>query len=450
MSDLLTSWSDFRRGEWRNPAVFLPFMIVPNVAVAWVVRQLISEPALAHHCIAALLVTGLAVNTWLWCRRIRGPGKNKIGIGVAVYSRNTEQNEQLIDDFVDELQRRLEGEELNTRLTLVRIPEYYCRRIQKRADAERLFCKARCHLGLRCFGRKRQIEGNPTHVLNVSGMVRHAPISKEIQARFSKEFSELLPSELIFPDDNSVFSFKATAAQARLVSEYVIAIAAFLSRDIDSAERLFEDLRSRSCRDNRDALLVDKIQSRLPECLSVLYVVRIQRTFKRWQSDRDDKTLAEVRAYLEKLLVTAPANYEGHLFRAIVHYVLDENIDKAISEIKKSREVAGKDMRWRCSYAFLLAARGEIQQAIVQYRRAIEGGITPETAIEVEDFMLWQLEEKPQLHALHLLIGLLNARVKGDENRAREELEAYLTSTKRQAKNRYASQFARSVLAGLQ
>ena len=133
----------------------------------------------------------------------------------------------------------------------------------------------------------------------------------------------------------------------------------------------------------------------------------------------------KIDGYLAKLDEIAPNSYRGHLLRAVQHFVKRE-IGKAISVIRKCKDISGGDVTWRYSYAFLLAYRNDLQQAIQQYKLAFAGSCQDHIVAETEEFMLWVLDQEPDKFQLHFCLGYINSEAKDDDILALEEYGAFL------------------------
>jgi hypothetical protein len=89
------------------------------------------------------------------------------------------------------------------------------------------------------------VQGKDTHLLNLEGAVRHVVLPQEIQQRFKGDISQALPRKVMLPEDNSAFGFEVASQLAEIGARYTMGLAAFVSRDLEYAERLFTYVETR-------------------------------------------------------------------------------------------------------------------------------------------------------------------------------------------------------------
>ncbi|MHB1301491.1 MAG: hypothetical protein ACYCY8_11585 [Burkholderiales bacterium] len=114
-------------------------------------------------------------------------------------------------------------------------------------------------------------------------------------------------------------------------------------------------------------------------------------------------------------------------FRAIIEFVIRHNIDEAISLIKAIK--ATGQPHWHLNLAFLLAYKGQFNNAIRHYRLAAElPDIPPEILAQIEDFIVWVLTQEPQKYQLYYCLGYFNWKIKGDFAGATKDFECFLAN----------------------
>jgi len=268
------------------------------------------------------------------------------------------------------------------------------------------------------------LRGTEHHVLNLRGIVRHAPIGPEAARRFTAEFSELFPGRVLIASEDDLFSFEVTSELVNFVASYIIAMASLISGDLDYSQSLFENVRERLGKVVTDLPAIVKIRQRIPEKLAKVYILQTQRLFKEWRRTHEQALLDAVKAYLDKLQKEAPNDYGGHLMRAIWHFLSSRDVASAKREIRKCREE--KDSKWRLSEAFLNAYTGDLGNIHLRYKAAFQYECEPTALLQVEEFITFVVDQEPDKVQLHFCLGLINFFGKQDWARANQDLEKFV------------------------
>ncbi|GFO80832.1 MAG: hypothetical protein A49_04590 [Methyloceanibacter sp.] len=278
------------------------------------------------------------------------------------------------------------------------------------------------------FGRARlrELNGKPTHVLQLQGAILHHQLETMVQKKFSQEMGELFPAMCQFATENDLLAFELTASLISSVSRYIIGLASFLSGNIELAREQLETLERTLPNLGEGASPIQKIRSRLPMRLAGVYEAKATIEVHSWNLDRNLKHLDSARIALDAGLERNPNSYQMLLLSAICHFVLKRDLGAAVNAVRQCKDLAVRDGTWRFSYAFLLAYRGDYQQALQQYKAAFRSRYRPNIPIQVESFMLWVLEEEPERMELHYCLGMVNLHAKCDYVRAKEEFQAFL------------------------
>ena len=121
-------------------------------------------------------------------------------------------------------------------LNFIELSQPHAEKIVDYESANEMRIKTRSHFCIYGNVRKRPINGQEHQVIELNGIVTHKEVPKEISEKFSKEFTELFPTEINFPAGNELIAFKFTSDWAAIVAKYIIGIAATLSGDLGYSE----------------------------------------------------------------------------------------------------------------------------------------------------------------------------------------------------------------------
>ena len=219
--------------------------------------------------------------------------------------------------------------------------------------------------------------------------------------------------------------FGITADCIQVVAKYVIANASFLSNDISYARSLLEELQS--IEDSvRRLPPVRAVLRRVPPALARVYWELARLEFRRWREDHQTEQIDLIEDLLNRCEAKGgPPTNISHL-RAICAFVRAD-FTKALTETRQAR--SDTNDTWRLNLAFQYAYSGDVRNAKRQYVIARNGEVDQGTPNEIEEFILWALDENPSKVQLHYCLGIVNLWFKGDRQQARNDFEQFINAT---------------------
>lgn len=346
--------------------------------------------------------------------------KNKIGIVVALRTEKDDEKIKLENDLINELNTYLKNSKNGNEFNIVKFPQDIINKIQDNQTAYKYLAVAKAHFIIYGSIVKRKIQGKESYIFKLHGMVRHVPIPQLTNKIFSKEFSELLPYKVTFAEDDEALGFELTEHWVRYVIKYIIAIAAFVSGDLNLAKDLYLELETEIDKigNNETIPVIHEIKRCLPARLSEVMLAYINFYYKIFTTTRDVNFILKTEQYLDKLRLVDPDNYAGHLSRAILFFFKND-LKSAIAELT---DITNSDVGWRYSLGFLLAYQGDINGALQNYQKTF---YKPQTVniIDIEIFMSEVLNKDPNKIQLNFFRGLINYKMKQDYRLAKEDFD---------------------------
>ena len=384
-----------------------------------------------------LVIVACAV-MWIVWRVTRLPRvmPGRIGFGIAIQYEDSQHAEQLRSDFVLAL-----GDLITSHGNLfqfIELPVSVARRIINADEAKHFARQCRLHFLLYGRARMRDLPDGASHVIDLRGAVRHAPIKEELSKQLGAEFGAVLPNRLLVAVEGDVFNFQFAAQHIDAVSLYVIGTAAVLSNDLQVAEQLLLGAESR-LRDGvakADGVSRSVLRDRVRHRISEVYKICLARQIKRHTITRDVAAIKEAETIIENLRQYAHDDHDVHMMSAMAAFALHRDMETARKEIRACRK--SPDPAWRYSEAFLHAYDGDLQRAYVSYRRAFESPLSdPTVPMQCEEFIQGIIEEEPERQWLYYCLGLINYRGKDDPMAALRDLRRFVNEvdTERFAKH---------------
>lgn len=411
--------------HWHKPIVGIGFAFFLGLAAYFSAFLKTGDPRSVVGISSGVLVTLFVAAFWVYSHRIPRCPKDKIGIVLAIVADEATEARQIESDFTRELLNRLRQEREASNFHVIVLPEFAATQVVQEERADHFLSLVRGHLILYGFARRRTVEGKEAHVLHLEGLVRHAPLPKELVAAFGKEFGEALPRRLILPKDGDVFAFEVSSGWVDLSVRYVIAIAAHLSGDFAYAEGLFLWVEDKIKKTKSQPSVLQPISRDLPKRLLALYQVWRRLLAQQYAHKRQSTTLALTDKICDKLLAREPNDYLSLLGKAMCHFVLRRDLAGARACLKLCEKV--DDAAWRYSVAFLHAYEGDLKAAHEEYRRAFRASVRDVTLpVQCEEFIHLAMLESPAKPQLYFCLGLINYNAKEDFVAAHRDFTAFL------------------------
>ena len=367
----------------------------------------IAEVSLIEWLVVVVACTG----TWFvwWATRLPRVMPGRIGFGLAIQYEDSEHAKQLRSDFVLALGDLITShDEL---FQFVELPVSVARRLLSTDDAAHFARQYQLHFLLYGRARMRDLPDGASHVIDLRGLVRHAPIKKAWSKALGAEFGAVLPNRFLVATEGDVFAFQFAARHIDAVSLYVIGTAAVLSNDLEVAERMLIGAESRLRR--ADRVLRSALRDRVRRRISEVYQVRLTRLIRRHTKTRDVAAIQEADETIGKLRQYTQDDYGVHMVAAMAAFALRRDMETAQKEIQACRK--SPDSAWRYSEAFLHAYDGDLQRAYRSYRSAFGSPLgDPTIPTQCEEFIQGIVEEEPERQWLYYCLGLINYRGKDD------------------------------------
>jgi len=425
--DQLVEWLiGFLKDRWSSKtALALLVVLATAILVPTFAGIDLSAISTAEWTIVAAIIVALMV-IWGVSNRLPRYRRHSVGFGVALTYEDTALQKKLGDDLVARLRELLQDPQLRESFSFVEFRPSVAARVTDRDSARALMKKTRGAFLIHGRVRKRDVQGSPSSVLDLRGLVVHAPIKRELSRQFSEEFAEMLPAKLIVAEENDLFSFELTADYIDLVARYIVGIASAVSGQLDHAEGLFLDVETRlQSRDSDVFPAVTKLRNRIPARIAEVNRIKLLKVYREYVNTREPAILAASEAIALKVLEYEPASYNAHVHRAICAFVLRRDIAEARAEIELCKN--NSDGTWRYSEAFLHAYEGDLEKAGGAYRQAFRSTIPDETVpLQSEEFIQIVLDDEPDKVQLYFCLGVINLKAKRDLASARRDLNRFL------------------------
>ena len=422
----IKGFTDLAQQNWHKPTGLI-FTIVASILFEILLLNNLS--ASCNTAITVYSITVIAcIIAWFYSNRIPKAGKGKIGIVVSVQCSDKEQNKLIKEDFINTLRKLIKSGSLGQSFDFIEIPNHISESIKDIEDAYALKAKTKSQFLIFGRVRLRRLGGKECHIIELDGIVAHKPLDKETSNRLSKEFHELFPRRINISKENDLLSFNFTSDWTESVAKYIIAIASALSGDLNYAERLYIDVQKKIKHLNSNFPIFSKLQDRIPIRLFEIHIARSKFFLGEWRKTNGQKELSEFSINLNKISDNFNNDYTVLLLRGVEAFLNGRKINDAFNYLKKCKNY--DDPLWHFNLAFLWGYTGDLASSIREYRKASNYESTPQALVEIEEFIVWILEEEPEKYQFYYCLGFFNWKIKGDLNQAAKDFEEFLNRIK--------------------
>ena len=410
---------------WHKPLVGL------SVAILVPASMFLSTADNNNTTLVAIIAAAIFIfltALWLYTNQVPKNPKGKVGIAIAILADKQDEAQQIEFDFVRVLRQLLQRDPAGGNFHLIVLPDHITEQIDDSDSAQHFLKKTRSHFMLYGHAKLRHLHGKQVHVLSLEGIVRHAPIPKEVSDRLANDFRQVLPRRLLLPQDIDAIAFDVTSGWVDLSARYIVGLAAHISGDILYAEKLFLNVEHSMETAKHLAGVLQPIARSLPRQIVQLYRDWLRALGDHYFMTHERTYMEQADIISDKLLGRDPNDYDALIFKSFAEFVLRRNIQAARELVRRCRRI--RDVTWRYNLAFLYAYEGDLDSANEEYRKAFRGTLrNPTVPIQCEEFLQIVLEEEPDKEHLYFCLGLINYSAKRDYTAAARDFDRFFKSS---------------------
>lgn len=415
--DFLFSYAEPR---WREP-FFGACVAVASFAVPFLAMMAGADgTAVSTKALIASAFGIVAAFGWWTVSRAPKVRSGRKGIVVAIRGDDTAHEQFVRADFVQRLRDLVHELRENHHLELIEYPSDLAKRIVDQEDAIRELRQANGSLVIWGQAKRRSVNNQVRHVLELRAAVLHAPIPVVVSDALSKEMTSVWPSLVDLADDGAVYAFKVAADHIDASARYVLGLAAYASGEFASGESILLDARARAER----LVPPTPVHRQTSVALLRLYRGWANTELANYNQTRESSRVVTARRALEKALEIDPTDYGTLLMLAFCVFETDRDTATAKRLLRRCKD--SPDLAWRFSEAFLSAYEGRTCKAIEQYRAAAgRGEIDPEVGRQIHEHIQAVLRAEPERIELHAAAAMSGHVILRDPHPAMEHLRLF-------------------------
>lgn len=420
MNDL-ESYAQFFEARWHTK---LGLIILEVFGLALTFSFLLTHFSITTSTLLTVCVGLSFLGIWLYSIRIPKTSKNKVGFLVAITCNDLLEKIKIDNDFIEPLHRLIKSGQNGKTFDFIVVNQYQSKKIISNDDAEKIRLKANAHFMIYGHVRLRQVNDVDTHIIELEGIVSHNPVDEKATTAFSKEFAELLPRRVHASSTNDVLSLQLTSEWTEIVAKYIIATAAALSGDIEYSEQLYKEIKIKLPSMEAKIPVYIQLKQRLPLKLSEINLIKSQICFDKWIVTKNNLFLEEAEEFLNDLLQEHQALDAVKMLKALNCFILRRDSQGSLNLLNSINKRV-RDQVWHLNVAFIYAYTEKLNNAARSYRIAAIESSNPRTLSQVEDFIVWIIEQEPDKFYLYYALGYFNWKIKGDKTMAKSDFEKF-------------------------
>jgi hypothetical protein len=355
--------------------------------------------------------------------------KEKIGIIIAIRTVDNSDRVKLENDIILEINQYLKSSKSEEEFEIIYYPQELSEKITDEKIAKAYLIKSKGHLIVYGLVEQGKIGGDNKYLFKLHGVVRHALIPTILSRTFSSEFRELLPSKIVFSENDEVLGFELTENCLKYVIKYIIAIASFVSGDLELSKTLYFEIKNdiERIKNYENIAVLVIILGRIPKRITEVMSAYLGIYYNLYISKRDNKYIKSCKEYLDIIRETAPDNLQACFLRSM-YYFFEGNIQQAINEIKR---LDSNDTVTKLNLGFLLAYSGDINGALYNYKKTFYKSTFSNIYNDTEIFISDVLEKEPKKTQLYFFRGIINFKLKNDIKLAKYDFLLFLQKKKK-------------------
>ncbi|WP_391557074.1 tetratricopeptide repeat protein [Robertmurraya sp.] len=409
-------YKTFIRERWHKPSALFAALLVTTATLLTTVRFDTSSMNKVFWGFA-VVVWLTTIIAWLSYRRYHRCPEGRIGVVFAIQDEDYQRYEKLKYHFIDPIKQSLDQRIYHVQV----LPYFRCKEVSDKETAIN-------YLGLTCshmiiYGRCRagNIQGEEAFEVNLNSLILHAKITEEKQKLLQTELSELIPRVYINKKDD-LTEYALTSQWLAIYTRYFIGVASLVSRNLDHAQQIFEDLKDELTTFRVNVKAVNTIKKRINDELIGIYADRCAYNYGHlFRNSKDMEYVEEAYQYLLKVnSMKADTPFYFNML-AIFEFLRNRNIAKSRGLL---RRLGDRDAAKHYSLAFLEAYEGNLTKALQHYKRAFRLNQNPDMSIEIEEFIDYIIQLELDKYHLYLCLALIN-QFKGDYKLAKLDLERF-------------------------
>jgi tetratricopeptide (TPR) repeat protein len=368
---------------------------------------------------------------WLITNPAKRNPRGQIGVCIAIRAESDTEHSKVQYKLIDDLKRRLRHSIEGSHINLVCLPNHECEELDSVQAAMTKLSGTRSHLIL--YGRAvtGNVSGKPVTSIGLEAVVIHSDTEKSNRDLLSQEMRIGIPKDTIIEIQDDLRGYEMLSTQLDQVAKYVIAIAAFLSRDFHLASKLLHSLEvtlnSMPEKNASLSYIAEVVPKRIRMVktaqLNVAYAVYVK--FR--ATDNEALTrLAQHEPLADELLAHDPNDYRALLYKSIVAFAHRRDLSEAENLLRRCGKF--RDATWMYNFAFLLTYKGDLWEAHDMYKRAFASTThLSSVPVESEEFIHLVMTKEPDREHLVFAVGLINYNAKKDFELAAEAFEKFVT-----------------------
>lgn len=371
----------------------------------------------------------VAILIWLNGRRLPSNRRNRLGILIWVDSEGDKDSLQIKKDFTNAFCELLKSSKHHHLYNVVFLERFHGKGIHNLVDLDRLATIGRFHFGLLGEVKRRLHQGQLHLFLDMQALVKHAQVEKTLSDDLSLELGTAFPRTSILPEKPDYLVLGLVAKSYGAAAQYMLAVAAYFTRDFQFSLDLLRSLKEISDRSPNGAgfpILSGYVSKRIPACLQVLSEIYHQS----WRKTRDANDIIKSFEYSSELFSYPGYKYKSLISKAILLFVKDRNVGEAIRSLRDAKKIEQNDCTADLGLAFLFAYQKRLDNALARYRAAIKIGIASPSMVEIEEFIEWIVGLEPDNYSLYYCLGYINYEMKKDYSVAKGDFLKYLEQAK--------------------
>lgn len=355
--------------------------------------------------------------------------EGKIQIVFAIVTENDLDNNRLNNDLIAPFYNYLDSRGLSNIFEVSSLNSKDAAQIKDIESSKKYLEKTKKHLIVYGSIKKRK---NPqdTYIFSLDATILHSPIPVLISSNISKDFSEIFPRKVLFPENDELIGFEVTKEWLGIAVRYLVGVAAMVSGNFGLSQKLFSELNDELNKVKDEDPVRNKFRQKLPTRIvenSKMICVLLYSAFVK-SGNIDTEPIKRSKEFFDIVLSYNPNDEQIINIAAIYYYLIENDLDeceKILTSTKRTTEPT-----WRINLAFVYALKGRLLDAKKMYDKASRHEFGGTNVInDAEVFLTKVIEISPEKNELLFCRGYINFKLKGDYALAKKDFDVFIENS---------------------
>lgn len=349
----------------------------------------------------------------------------KIKIVFAITTENEDDKNRVENDLISQFEKYLDDRGLLEIFNVAKLSKEKSAQIKTFEQSQEFLQNSGNHLIIYgSIARRNNVESG--YILNLDATVLHDPLPNLISSEISKDFTEVFPKRVFFPEKIELLGFEITKEWLGIVTRYMVGVAAMFSGNIGFSFNLFSEIKKDLDNGRIKGEINDQFKTKIKFRLLENARAICNLLYNTYIKTDDIRAIQTAKPYLDLIEKDAPQDEQVITLGSMYYYLVKNDLTRS-EEVLTRKIKHSKDPTWRLNLAFIKSMNGELDEAKKMYDKASKQKLASLSALaEIEIFISKEIQKNYTKIELLFSRGYINYKIKGDYQLAKDDFNEFI------------------------